>query len=118
MPVLAIETRGAASLALSLNSSYSSEIPEPRLERLPAINTIARSLGASAVSETCLNLSLAHEGGVVSIVVEDERTLVCSRKFVGMFLFVILPYLYPVVLATRAYDPSTACNYRRSFIAT
>lgn len=79
--VIASETHGCASLALSLKSSYSTSIPTARLERLSSIKTICTSLGATAVSQDCLNYSLNHPGGVTSLVTSDKVAFDNVRPF-------------------------------------
>jgi hypothetical protein len=88
-PVIACETRGAASLALSLKRAWSadgrSSSGKAEVLALDGITTIASSLGSTKVSRECLDRTLAHEerGGVVSVVMEDERCVASIRTFAG-----------------------------------
>jgi L-serine/L-threonine ammonia-lyase len=70
VPVVAVETKGAASYAAALAAG--------ELVTLPAITSIATSLGARRVAQRCLDLSREHE--VISVVVSDAQAVqACSR---------------------------------------
>ena len=69
--VLAMETRGADALNLSLKAG--------KLITLPAITSIAASLGALTVSETAFRY--AQRQNVVSAVVEDREAAMGCWKF-------------------------------------
>lgn len=92
-PIIACETSGAASLAFSLKSSHAAGAAT--LSRLPEIRTIATSIGASQVSAECLDRCLAHEAGVVSVVMEDVRALDIVRQFTGRWLHASLSRCSP-----------------------
>jgi L-serine/L-threonine ammonia-lyase len=81
--VIACETCGSASLQASLRESWSYDPPQLSLPSLRSINTIATSLGSKVVSRDALHLVMEHDklGGVVSVVVEDERTVSAIREF-------------------------------------
>jgi L-serine/L-threonine ammonia-lyase len=70
VPVIAVETEGAASAAAKLAAG------EP--VTLPAITSIATSLGARRVMPRLLDLAREHE--IVSVVVSDKQAVqACSR---------------------------------------
>lgn len=78
-PVIACETAGAASHAASLKASYDAG-GELTMARLDAITTIASTLGATQVSSESIERALQHEGGVVSVVMEDARAVDAVRR--------------------------------------
>ena len=73
VPVLAVETEGADSLAQSIR--------EGRRIRLPAIRSIATSLGATQVCEQAFEWTRRHP--VQSIVVSDAAALTACRRFLA-----------------------------------
>lgn len=81
VPVLAVETEGAASLAESLKAG----------ERvtLPAITSIATSLGARRVAERALEDVLTHP--VVSLTVTDADAVAALIKFADAFRVLVEP---------------------------
>lgn len=107
-PVLACETRGAASFALSLTHAHKTSPPSAALQKLDGITSIAATLGAVCVSQESLDRALAHEarGGIVSVVMEDERCVEAIRAFAGASL---LPPAVDLasgcVVRTLAVDP-------------
>lgn len=92
--VIANETHGCASLALSLKSSYSTPIPTAKLERLNSIKTICTSLGAVAVSSDCLNYSIEHPGGVTSVVSSDKVAFDNVRPFASKYCSPLVIFQY------------------------
>lgn len=99
MSILACETAGAASLAGTLRQTYSTKPPIIALPQLGTIDTIAASLGSKSVSEDCMRLILNHasaredgrggggerRGRVVSVVMEDQRTVAAIRDYASEF---------------------------------
>lgn len=115
-PILACETRGAASLALALKASHAAGgVATPA--RLSEIKTIATSLGCGQVSQECLERSLAHntqaaargEEGVVSIVMDDARTLKITRQFTDDHAFFVEPACSASLLPIYEQDVLRAC---------
>jgi L-serine/L-threonine ammonia-lyase len=70
-PIVAVETRGAASLAASIAAGW-------RIE-LPAITSIATSLGARRVCERAFELT--QERPIESVVVEDSAAVAACIRF-------------------------------------
>lgn len=81
VPVLAVETEGAASLAESLKAG----------ERvtLPAITSIATSLGARRVAERAFEDALAHP--VISLTVTDADAVAALIRFADAFRVLVEP---------------------------
>lgn len=71
VPIVAVETRGADALAASMSAGS--------LVELPAITSIATSLGARRVAARAFDL--ARSGRVQSIVVEDRDALDACARF-------------------------------------
>lgn len=66
VPIIAVETEGAASLNASLQVEENTTIPK--------ISTIATSLGARRVAQRCYDLASGKEGNVVtSVVLSDAQ---------------------------------------------
>lgn len=85
-PVIACETAGAASLAASLKASHAAG-GQQTMARLDAITTIASTLGATQVSPESVERALAHEAGVVSVVMEDARAVDAVKRLTGESLW-------------------------------
>ncbi|KAH8927376.1 tryptophan synthase beta subunit-like PLP-dependent enzyme [Atractiella rhizophila] len=91
VPVAAFETSGAASFIASLSASRPStrttsatNTPpdfEVNLQSLPAISTIAGSLGAKRVSHDSMERALRRKGDVVSVIVSDPRAVAGIEGF-------------------------------------
>ncbi len=81
VPVYAAETAGAASYAAALEAG--------RPVRIPAINSIAKSLGANQVSDTAFQWSQKHD--IRSLVVSDEEALTSCRRFADDFRTLVEP---------------------------
>jgi len=81
VPVLAVETEGAASLAASLKSG--------RLETLPAITSIAATLGARQVTPQVLAWSKRHL--LSSVVVSDQDAVKACLQFADDLRVVVEP---------------------------
>ncbi|GAO51393.1 tryptophan synthase beta subunit-like PLP-dependent enzyme [Saitoella complicata NRRL Y-17804] len=67
VPVVAVETVGAASFHASMTAGS--------LTTIPAITSIATSLGARRVSQTCFDLATTHPGAVHSVTVSDAEAV-------------------------------------------
>jgi L-serine/L-threonine ammonia-lyase len=72
VPVIAVETEGADSLAQSIREGY-------RVE-LPAITSIATSLGATQICEQAFSWSVKHP--IRSIVVSDRAAVSACQRFI------------------------------------
>lgn len=81
VPVFAAETEGAASYAAALKAG--------RPVRIPAIDSIAKSLGANQVSETAFQWSQQHD--IRPLVVSDEEALEACRRFADDFRALVEP---------------------------
>lgn len=81
VPVIAVETRGADSYAQSLAAGR-------RIE-LPAIASIATSLGARMVSEHALALAAEHP--IASVVVSDQEAVAACLRFMDDHRVVVEP---------------------------
>ncbi|MBO9714546.1 pyridoxal-phosphate dependent enzyme [Sphingomonas sp.] len=81
VPVIAVETEGAASLHRS--------IAEKRLVTLPAITSIATSLGAKRVAPHAL--ALVDEHPIVSVTVSDAEAVAACLKFADRFRVLVEP---------------------------
>ncbi len=71
VPVVAVETEGAASFAAALRAG--------ELVTLPAITSIATSLGARRVAPQLMALAREHE--IVSLTVSDAQAVEACRRF-------------------------------------
>lgn len=81
VPVIAVETKGAASFAHSIYAGY-------RIE-LPAISSIATSLGARRVCQQAFNWSKIHP--IRSLVVSDRAAVAACLKFLADQRVVVEP---------------------------
>jgi L-serine/L-threonine ammonia-lyase len=81
VPVYAAETEGAASYAAALQAG--------KPVRIPAINSIAKSLGANQVSETAFNWSRKHN--IRSLVMSDADAMESCRRFANDFRALVEP---------------------------
>lgn len=81
VPVIAVETEGAASLAAALAAG------EP--VTLPAITSIATSLGARRVMDHALALAKRHE--IVSVVVSDAQAVRACNRFADAMRVLVEP---------------------------
>jgi len=71
IPVIAVETEGAASLHAAIEAN--------ELVNLPAINTIANSLGARRVAQRAFDLTREHD--IRSVLVSDAQAVDACLKF-------------------------------------
>ena len=71
VPVLAVETEGAASYAAALRAG--------ELVTLPAIASVATSLGARRASQTALDWTQRHE--IISVLVSDAQAVDACVRF-------------------------------------
>ncbi|OGB16386.1 MAG: serine dehydratase [Burkholderiales bacterium RIFCSPHIGHO2_12_FULL_67_38] len=81
LPVIAVETRGADSLAQSVSAGH-------RVE-LPAITSIASSLGARQVCQQAFDWTSRHP--VLSVVVSDREAVAACQAFVADHRIVVEP---------------------------
>ena len=81
IPVIAVETEGADSLAQSIHAGHHVE--------LPAITSIATSLGARRVCEK--SLSLAEARDVRSVVVSDRAAVSACQRFLDDHRLLVEP---------------------------
>jgi L-serine/L-threonine ammonia-lyase len=81
VPVIAVETEGAASLNLAIRSG--------QLKALDAITSIATTLGAKQVCEQAFELTRTHE--VKSVVVSDEFAVKACRLFLNDHRLLVEP---------------------------
>jgi len=81
VPVIAVETEGTDSFARSITSGY-------RVE-LPAITSIATTLGARQVCEQAFNWTKKHP--IRSMVVSDRAALSACTKFLSDHRLVVEP---------------------------
>jgi L-serine/L-threonine ammonia-lyase len=94
VPVIAVETEGASSLAQSVRAGK-------RIE-LPGITSVATSLGAKQVCEQAFELTQTHP--VECVVVSDAEAVAASRRFVDDHRVLVEP----------ACGASLALAYRRT----
>ena len=81
VPVVAVETAGAASLAASIDAG--------RRVTLPAITSIATSLGAKQVCEQAFEVAHAHP--LTSVVVDDASAVDACLRFADDHRLVVEP---------------------------
>lgn len=81
VPVFAAETKGAASYAAALKAG--------KPVRIPAIHSVAKSLGANQVSETAFNWSLKHD--IRSLIMSDDDAVESCRRFADDFRALVEP---------------------------
>ena len=81
VPVVAVETEGAASLAAALAAG--------RLVTLPAISSVASSLGARTVAAQVLALAREHE--IVSVTVSDAQAVDACSRFLDTMRVLVEP---------------------------
>ena len=81
MPFIAVETEGAASLAASLEAG--------ELVTIPAITSIATSLGARRVAQRAYDLALTHP--TISLTVTDRDAVDALVKFADHFRVLVEP---------------------------
>ena len=81
VPVIAVETEGAASFAAALAAGAP--------VTLPAITSIATSLGAKRVAQRVLDLAREHE--IVSVVVSDAQAVAACSRFADAMRVLVEP---------------------------
>lgn len=81
VPVIAVETEGAASYAKALAAG--------RPVALPAITSIATSLGARRVCERAVALAREHE--IVALTVSDAQAVAACLKFADAYRLLVEP---------------------------
>jgi L-serine/L-threonine ammonia-lyase len=99
VPVIAVETEGAASLNLAIRSG--------QLKALEAITSIATTLGAKQVCKQAFELTRTHE--VKSVVVSDESAVKACRLFLNDHRLLVEPAcgaaLVPIYEQLEALQP-------------
>lgn len=81
VPIIAVETEGSDSFAQSVQAGYR--------VKLPAISSIATSLGAKQVCEQAFNWSKKHP--IQSIVVSDGTAVIASNRFLSDHQILVEP---------------------------
>jgi L-serine/L-threonine ammonia-lyase len=81
VPVIAVETEGAASFAAALAAGAP--------VTLPAITSIATSLGAKRVAQRVVDLARQHE--IVSVVVSDAQAVAACSRFADAMRVLVEP---------------------------
>jgi L-serine/L-threonine ammonia-lyase len=104
VPVIAVETEGAESLARSIEAGE-------RIE-LPRISSIATSLGARMVSEQAFALTLQHP--VRSVVVSDRAAVAACIRFMDDHRVVVEPACGASLAV--AYDAAAALGEFRNVL--
>lgn len=105
VPLLAVETEGAASLAKSLEAG----------ERvtLPAITSIATSLGARTVARRAFELALSHP--VVSLTVSDADAVAALVKFAEAYRVLVEPAC-GAALAVADVHPERLARFQKPLV--
>jgi L-serine/L-threonine ammonia-lyase len=80
-PIIAIETAGADSLAWAIKAGHP--------VTLPAITSVATSLGASKVADNAFKITKTHD--VRSVVISDLEALDACERFLGDHRLVVEP---------------------------
>ena len=105
VPIIAVETDGAASLSAALKAG--------RLVELPAITSIATSLGARKVSERAFQISQTRP--LESVVVEDRFAVEACLRFLDDHRVVVEPAC-GAALALAYSHPDQLARYERVLI--
>ncbi|WP_288442277.1 pyridoxal-phosphate dependent enzyme [uncultured Pseudomonas sp.] len=104
VPVLAVETRGAASLHAAMQAGHTVE--------LPGIASVASSLGAKRVAEQALTCTRAHP--VHSHVVSDRAALQACERFLLDHRLLVEPACGAAL--ALPYDEQTLASYSRVLV--
>jgi L-serine/L-threonine ammonia-lyase len=105
VPVIAVETDGAASFAAALAAG--------RPVTLPAITSIATSLGARRVMPHALELARKHE--ITSVVVSDAQAVAACSRFADAMRVLVEPACGAALAALDAH-PSAFARFRAPLI--
>jgi L-serine/L-threonine ammonia-lyase len=125
VPVIAVETDGAASFAAALQAGHP--------VTLPAITSIATSLGARRVMQRVVDLAREHE--IISVVVSDAQAVQACSRFADAARVLVEPACGAAIAALNArpdvfarfksplievcggmgITPSTLAQWRRDF---
>lgn len=105
VPVIAAETEGAASLAASLDAG--------QLTTIPAITSIATSLGARRVAPHVYDLAISHP--VVSLTVTDRDAVDALVKFADRFRVLVEPAC-GAALAVADIHPERLARFERPLV--
>eukprot|EP01134_Creolimax_fragrantissima_P001762 CFRG1762T1 len=104
VPIIAVETEGAAS--------FNGMVKADELVTLPAITSIAKSLGASRVSQQSLNIVRSGRP-VKSIVVSDKEAVLAASNFASDHRMLVEPACGAALAITynqARYDEALADN--------
>ncbi|GAA4117924.1 pyridoxal-phosphate dependent enzyme [Aminobacter aganoensis] len=102
VPIIAVETDGAASLAAAMTAGW-------RVQ-LPAITSIATSLGARVVSERAFEL--AQSRAVESVIVQDRAAVEACLRFVDDHRVLVEPAC-GATLALAYTHPASLARFER-----
>jgi L-serine/L-threonine ammonia-lyase len=95
VPVLAIETEGAASYAAALRAG------EP--VTLPALTSIATTLGAKRVCQRAVDLAREHE--IIALTVSDAQAVAACLKFADAYRMLVEPACGATLAALDVHAP-------------
>lgn len=98
IPVFAVETEGAASLHAAIAAGHTVE--------LPALNSIATSLGAKRVCEQALHCTHIHP--VHSVLVSDRSALAACQRFLTDHRILVEPACGASLAALYEHAPALA----------
>jgi L-serine/L-threonine ammonia-lyase len=104
MPVVAVETDGAASLAESMRAGH--------LVTLDAIRSVATTLGARRVAPHALDVTRTHD--VRSLLVSDRQAVTACRRFVDDHRVLVEPACGAALAAV--YDSAPPLAGRQSIV--
>lgn len=105
VPVIAVETEGAAS--------FHAAIAAGKLVTIPAITSIATSLGARRVALAALEAWSSHE--IISVTVTDAQALAACRKFADAHRVLVEPACGAAIAALDAH-PALMRRFERPLV--
>jgi L-serine/L-threonine ammonia-lyase len=105
VPVIAVETKGAAS--------FHAAIAAGELVTIPAITSIATSLGARRVALAALEAWSSHE--IISVTVTDAQALAACRKFADVHRVLVEPACGAAIAALDAH-PALMRRFERPLV--
>lgn len=105
IPIIAVETFGADSLAVSIEAD--------RVCTLPAITSIATSLGAKAVAAHAFELTKTRP--IISVRVTDQDAVSACRKFADTFRVLVEPACGAALAALDAH-PAIFRQFKRPLV--
>ncbi len=98
VPVIAVETDGAASYAAALRAGTPVS--------LPAITSIATTLGAKRVCQRAVDAAREHE--IVSLIVSDAQAVAACAKFADAYRLLVEPSCGATLAALDVYPEAFA----------